>query len=121
MFKYSYKILRPIEAVQLNFYGLFSGNSKDIINGYIHLCKNEEQLKKIIIKNYICEPITIIKIDNSKTTKLKYEKATDGDEYPHLYDNITNNIIINRLLLDSNINDNTGYYKILNNLNEHMR
>lgn len=118
MFKYSYKILRPVEAIQLNFYGLFSGNSKDIINGYIHLCKNEEQLKKIILKKYKYEPITIIKIENSKTTKLKYEKASDGDEYPHLYDNITNNIIIGSLILEPNINDNSGYYKKLDNLDE---
>ena len=123
MQKFSYKILRPLEVKQLNFHGYFHGNYSDITKGYICLCANANQLKKIINKHYLSEPIVICKIDNSHLTKskLKYEfNKINNDKYPHLYELLDKKAIIKILPIETNINDNENYNKIINNLDKYL-
>ena len=120
MLKYSYKVLRPFEIYQLNFYGYYYGNLKDIANCNISLCKNIEQLKKTINKEHLFQLITVIKIDNNKLTKLKYNTNIDGDEYPCIHDKLDKNTIVDSFLLESNVNDNSFYIKKLDNLDKYI-
>lgn len=85
LLEFSYKILKPNETHLFITSGVFHGTDKDKQNGFIHLCKNFQQLRRIIYKNYEKQTIDIFQIHNSK---LKYVKFEDkyGDIYPHMYE-----------------------------------
>jgi uncharacterized protein (DUF952 family) len=117
---YSYKIFRPIEYSQLVFYGKFFGNSSDIRKGYICMCQNHQQLQHVIRTKYYCQPIVICKIDNHKLTPSKLitspKELSPKERFHHLFEPLQHRAIINTLHLDSNINDNSHYVQIIDNI-----
>jgi len=118
--KKSYKIFKPFEYSEMLFYGTFFGNYSDISKKYIGMCQNHQQLKQIIGKKYPFQPIIICKVDNHKLTKLVFEKNKDGEYFPHLFEPLHIQYIVNTLHLDTNVNDNTQYMKIIDDLQWHI-
>lgn len=118
--KFSYKIFKPFEYGQMLFYGKFYGNYNDIGKGYICMCQNHNQLKRVIGVEYNFKPIIICKIDNFKLTKLKSKTSANGETYTHLYEPLNMNSILDTLHLDTNINDNTHYTRVINEINWHI-
>jgi hypothetical protein len=73
MQRFSYKMLTKSQFDELIFKGYTYGGFHDIMNGYLHLCGDIEQLKYVISRNivinrhyYYNPKLVICKIDNLK-------------------------------------------------------
>lgn len=88
MFEYTvfYKILLPEEWNQFQITKEFKGTDGDLKDGYIHMCKNEEQLLRIINKYFNNKDHVVIKLDPLKMPNVIFEPISNGDLYPHLYE-----------------------------------
>jgi uncharacterized protein (DUF952 family) len=81
-----YKVFTEAEWQAFQSSGTFAGNAADISDGYIHLSK-KIQLQRVIDKYYRdAGPVVVAEFaDPSLLKKLKWEPASNGDLYPHLY------------------------------------
>ncbi len=81
-----FKVLTDPEWKSFQQAGVFSGNDSDIKDGYIHLSKRL-QLDHVIEKYYYdIKPVWVIEFADPRfLSSLKWEPASDGQLYPHLY------------------------------------
>ena len=81
-----YKILRKSEWKAFQDEGVFLGSEADVRDGFIHLSK-ADQLDRVIKKYFNnIVPLYIVKFkEKAFLKKLKWEKASNGDLYPHYY------------------------------------
>ena len=66
--------------------------------GFIH-CSTLEQVPFILKKFYAdCEDVVVLKIEASKlSSKLLYEAASNGENYPHIYGNLNIDAVVDIL------------------------
>ena len=81
-----YKVFIKSEWEDFKTKGSSSGAPVDLQDGFIHLSKND-QLKRVIDKYFShTRPIYIVEFSDEKfLLELKYEQASNGDFFPHLY------------------------------------
>jgi len=87
MEKKVYKILTAKHWSDFKKAGIFEGSSADLEDGFIHL-STQKQLARIIKKYFSgVRPIYLVEFSSKEfLRKLKWEAASNGDLYPHLYD-----------------------------------
>lgn len=81
-----YKVLRENEWRTFQEEGLFRGSEHDIRDGFIHL--SESRQVSGVIERYFTDsrPIYVLEFENPEfIQKLKWELASNGDSFPHLY------------------------------------
>ena len=89
--KIVYKILEKNEWENFFKDKKFSGTSLDLKDGYIHMSSTQAQMERIKEKYYKDKKALLLHINLDKlmeTNKLKYEPISNGDLYPHLYDDL---------------------------------
>ena len=118
--QFSYKVFTPLEFSAFNNTGYFYGNARDSQKGYICMCGNTEQIKKVIIKHYNNNIVFICKFSNTKMPYLKYEQGSDGDIYPHLYQTLYSESVVKTIELTTDVNNYKYYYEGLNELDKHL-
>jgi len=81
-----YKILTDAEMTAFKASGIFKGNLADNKDGYIHLSE-KSQVERVIEKYYKdVSPLWVAEFRGTDfLDKLKWEPASNGDLYPHLY------------------------------------
>ena len=83
--KYIYKILHSEELRKAKSLEVYSGSSKDIEDGFIHF-SNKDQVEGTLKKYYTNQKdLILLKVDTSKLDQLIWEKASNGNLFPHLY------------------------------------
>ena len=83
--EFIYKILTKSEFEALKNNNYFEGTKKDIDDGFIHFSK-KNQLIGTLNKFYKNKKnLMILKISSSNLDNLKWENASDGQIFPHLY------------------------------------
>ena len=108
--KYSYKILKPFELQLFYRDSIFAGTTLDKSHGFIHLCRDITQTKKIIWRYYQYESIKILQFPNDKLVGLKFEQNIPSRElYPHLYSPLTTRHINNIYSIDFDENQINMY------------
>jgi uncharacterized protein (DUF952 family) len=82
-----YKILTPHEWESFQELGEFRGTAIDLKDGYIHMSMNS-QVEGVIERHFQnIRPLYILKIQSEIVeSKVKFEEASNGEQYPHLYD-----------------------------------
>jgi uncharacterized protein (DUF952 family) len=82
-----FKILLGSEVVTLIGSGLFEGNLADLKAGFIHL-SSANQLDHVVQKHYTgADDVYLVAVDADTLGKgIRWEGATNGQVYPHLYD-----------------------------------
>ncbi len=81
-----YKILRPDEWSEFQKLKIFSGSIHDKRDGFIHL-SSANQLDFVIQNFFKDEPLLYI-ICFENLSDIKWEKASNGDSFPHLYNTL---------------------------------
>jgi len=81
-----YKIFTQEQWDAFERAGIFRGSPVDLKDGYIHF-STEAQLEKTLRKHFSGQNNLVIACFNvaSFDQKLKWEPASSGDIYPHLY------------------------------------
>ena len=81
-----YKILTQDQWNVLETTGSFKGAPIDIQDGYIHL-STSVQVERVKNKYFAdIRPLYIVEFsDEEMFARLKWEKASNGDDFPHLY------------------------------------
>lgn len=95
--KIAYKIFKVDEWQAFEASKVTNGNSMDIRDKYIHMCSTVEQLNRIIAKYFPNINIYIATI-NLNELNVKYEPISNGDIYPHLYDELKFDSVIDHEL-----------------------
>lgn len=82
-----YKILTANEWNSFKQKGSYEGSPVDISDGFIHL-STKKQTERVIKKYFHgIRPLYLVEFsDKAFLDKLKWEAASNGDFYPHLYD-----------------------------------
>ena len=82
--KYIFKILDKVEWVKAKNSGFYSGSSKDLEDGYIHF-SGEDQVLETLEKYFSKQTdLILLKVHTLNLDNLLWEKAFNGDLYPHL-------------------------------------
>ena len=99
--EYIYKILNIHECEKLRNSDYFFGTEKDIIDGFIHFSK-KDQLIGTLNKFYKNQKnLMLLKISSLNLDNLKWENASDGQIFPHLYSKLnTQNILVEYQIKD---------------------
>ena len=94
MEQFVYKICSESEWSSAKKKGKFKGTKKDIEDGFIHFSK-KNQLIGTLNKFYKNQKnLMLLKISSSNLDNLKWENASDGQIFPHLYSKLnTQNIL----------------------------
>jgi len=80
-----YKVLTLEEWDSFSQVGEFTGSPIDIKDGYIHMSK-KEQLDRILKKYFSGKEVMIAEVDyEAIESEIKWEAASNGDLFPHLY------------------------------------
>jgi len=81
-----YKILLGVELAILKDLGRFEGTPADLKEGFIHLSL-ANQLDRVVRKHYSdAGTVHLVAIAVEQLgEKVKWEKASNGELYPHLY------------------------------------
>lgn len=81
-----FKILLKKEWQTFQKEGVFAGSALDLADGYIHL-SSADQVDGVIERHFKGQrPLYIIGFNDSQFLEnLKWEEATGGQLYPHLY------------------------------------
>ena len=83
--EFIYKILTKSEFESLKNNNYFEGTKKDIDDGFIHFSK-KDQLIGTLNKFYKNQKnLMLLKISSLNLDNLKWENASDGQIFPHLY------------------------------------
>lgn len=117
---HTYRVLTPLEYNTFINMGLYYGNQQDMSKGYIRLCKNHEELKKVILKHYNNKIIYICKLANTELSSLKYYKDLNGIEHPCLFQTLNTKSMIKAIKLNTDANNYMYYYKMLDELNKYI-
>ena len=82
-----YKLLTEAQWKKFHDEGEFYGSPVDLNDGFIHLSK-PSQVARVKDKYYAnVRPLYIVEFQGKDWLKtLKWEAASNGDLYPHLYD-----------------------------------
>ena len=83
--EYIFKILDKEEWTKAKNSGVYSGSSKDLVDGYIHFSKKDqvsETLKRYFSKQ---TDLILLKVHTLHLDHLLWEQSSNGDMYPHLY------------------------------------
>ena len=113
-FKHIYKICTYAEWSQAKKNGKFTGSKKDILDGFIHL-SNKDQLSGTFKKYYLNQKdLILLKINALNLRSLVYEKSSDGNIFPHLYEALDLSNVIEEYKI--NLNEN-GTHNIPVDLN----
>ena len=113
-FKHIYKICTYTEWNQAKKNGKFTGSKKDILDGFIHL-SNKDQLSWTFKKYYLNQKdLILLKINALNLRSLVYEKSSDGNIFPHLYEALDLSNVIEEYKI--NLNEN-GTHNIPVDLN----
>ena len=90
------------------------GSSKDIADGYIHF-SGEDQVKGTLEKYYSKqENLVLLKVETLKLDHLIWEKASDGNMFPHLYSSLDLSNVVDEF--EINLTDN-GIHELQDNFN----
>ena len=113
-FKYVYKICTNEEWEEAKKKGKYEGSKKDKEDGFIHF-SDKEQLKETFNKFFSKQKnLTLLKIDALKLKNLIYEKISDGNMFPHLYEPFEISNVIDEYKIELSEN---GYHNIPNEIN----
>tara|TARA_Y100000590_G_scaffold252795_1_gene283938 strand:- start:215 stop:562 length:348 start_codon:yes stop_codon:yes gene_type:complete len=102
--KFIYKICTINEWHQAKKKGQFNGTKKDTEDGFIHF-SNKEQLNGTLNKFFFQKNnLILLKVNATNLEKLVYEKSSDGEKFPHLYEplDISNVIAEHKVELNKN-------------------
>lgn len=83
----AYKIILKKDADIFNKDGVFYGNERDILDGYMHMCGEMNQITRLINKYYLGKPYYIYELkftENEPINNIRFE-LSNGIMYPHLY------------------------------------
>lgn len=89
-----YKILTQDEFKQFKKEQIFKGTLLDLKDGYIHMSKNIEQVNRVKNKYYKDSQVILLHINANMIPNLVYEKISNGDTYPHLYEELLFDYIV---------------------------
>ena len=81
-----YKVLRPFEWDEFQKNKIFKGSAHDLRDGFIHLSL-ETQLE-FVINNFFQDENQIYILSFDKLDNIKWEEASNGEKFPHLYDTL---------------------------------
>ena len=81
-----YKILTADQWASFQAEGRFAGSADDLRDGFIHL-STHAQVDGVIQRYFSAvRPLYVAEFSNPAFTgQLRWEAATSGDRYPHLY------------------------------------
>ena len=92
--EFIYKILTKSEFESLKNNNYFEGTKKDIDDGFIHFSK-KDQLIGTLNKFYKNQKnLMLLKISSLNLDNLKWENASDGQIFPHLYSKLNTQKIL---------------------------
>ena len=81
-----FKIMTDEQYDEFKRMRVYAGNAHDLRDGFLHMAK-QSQVKRVIEKYYPQRPVYIVSFsENIFGKNLKYEAASNGDLYPHIYD-----------------------------------
>ena len=86
-----YKVFRAAEWAELTRAGETPGSPDDQRDGFIHF-STRDQLGGTLSKHFKGEHnliLAAVETDNLEDSELKWEAASNGNEYPHLYGMLT--------------------------------
>jgi Uncharacterized protein conserved in bacteria len=90
----AYRVLTIDEFSKFLMSGTFEGTAKDLAAGFIHLSTSDQLSARVEKFRAQGQAAYILAINLEKVEgRLKWEKASDGDIYPHLYQPITRDIV----------------------------
>ena len=112
--KHIYKIIDTDEWQKVKEQGTYSGSSKDIQDGFIHL-SGEEQVKGTLEKHYSKQKnLVLLKVETLKLDHLIWEQASDGNMFPHLYSSLDLSNVVDEF--EITLSDD-GTHKLPDNFN----
>ena len=80
-----YKIMTETQYLEFKTKTTYNGNPHDIRDGFIHMARSH-QLERVVDKYYPERPVYLVNFsEHSFGKNLAYEKASNGDFYPHLF------------------------------------
>ena len=111
--EFVYKILDEKEWKEAKKNGVYSGTSKDIVDGYIHFSEQQQiqETLKLFYPNQ--ENLVLLKVHTLKLEHLLWEQASNGDMYPHLYSPLDTSMVVNEYELPLNEDGNHELPEIL--------
>ena len=83
-----YKILLEHEYKQLKSSGIFLGSKVDKKDGFIHFSTSTQILETLQIHFTDALKIYILSFNSNSMSNLHWERARNGDLFPHLYGQI---------------------------------
>ena len=106
-FKFVYKICSKSEWLVSKQNKKFIGTKKDIEDGFIHF-SDKSQIKDTLNKYFSKKDgLILLKIETVNLDNLVWEKASDGDVFPHLYSTLDTLSICNKY--DIILNEDGSY------------
>ena len=84
-----FKICHNVEWMAAQAGKIFHGSAKDKEDGFIHF-STTAQLASTLVRHFSeANDLVLVAVDtNTLCGDLKWEKASNGEDYPHLYANL---------------------------------
>ena len=100
-----YKICSKNEWIDAKKLGIFKGYGIDVQDGFIHF-SSKKQVKETARLHFDKKVNLVLLEIDSNLLNIKWEKSRNGELFPHLYDNLPINSILEvyDLKLDTNNN-----------------
>lgn len=96
-----YKILVPEEWDVFEAAGQFDGSALDRASGFIHL-SSRDQLADTARRFFAgTSPLVLVAIEDSAVSEtLRWESATEGERFPHVYGTLPRAAVVATFLVD---------------------
>lgn len=89
-----YKILLPSEWAEFEAAGRFDGSPFDASSGFVH-CSSREQVPATARRFFAdAGPLVVVALDESRLGAVRWEVASDGGAFPHVYGPLTRAAVV---------------------------
>ena len=100
-----YKICSKDEWIEAKNLGVFKGFGIDIEDGFIHF-SSKKQVRETARLHFANKANLVLLEIDSNLLDIKWEESRNGELFPHLYDNLSINSIIEVYNLELDTNNN---------------